>query len=171
MTGGADPATERRKLCLGGEHGGDLVGKVGVNWRAGREVDRDRQLPALRVPHRGLVQGDLEHDPGHGVHQTRFFDQVQESVGVEQTPGGVVPAPQCLHVVDVAGGQVDLGPVVDDGLVVGQRLAQFIDRLQPGGEARVVGTAVDVVAVAGTLGLVHGYVGFAQQGVQVKSAP
>jgi hypothetical protein len=55
-----------RAKIPGGEHGGDLVGKVGVDQRAGRDVDRDGQLPAVGVPGRGLVQGDLEHHPRRG---------------------------------------------------------------------------------------------------------
>ena len=119
------------------------------------------------MPGRGLVQGDLEHHPGHRAHQTCLFDQVQEGVGVEQAAGGVVPAHQRLHAVHVAGGQVDLGLVVHDELVTGQCGPQLLHRLQPSGKVGFVSTAVDVMAVGGSLGLVHGDVGLAQQGVQV----
>ena len=54
-----------RREVAAGEHGGDLVGKDAIDQRAGREVDRDREVPAAGVPPGGLVQGDPTRHPGH----------------------------------------------------------------------------------------------------------
>ena len=122
---------------------------------------------ALPLPGRGLVERLVEHEPGHGGHQPGLLDQVEEGVGVEQAAGGVVPADQRLDAVDLAGAQVDLGLVVQDELVVGQRGPQLLDRPQPGRAVGVVGAAVDVMSGCGGLRLVHGDVGLAQQVAQV----
>ena len=98
------------------------------------------------MPGHDLVQGRSEYHPGQGGHQGGLLDQVQEGVGVEQAAGGMVPADQRLHRVDVAGVQVDLGLVVHDALVTRQGASQLLDRLQPGGVVGVVRTAVDVMA-------------------------
>jgi hypothetical protein len=69
--------------------------------------------------------------------------------------------------MDLAVAQVDLGLVVHDELVAGQGDPQLLHRLQPGGEVDFVCTSIDVMAVPVSLGLVHGHVGFAQQGAQI----
>jgi hypothetical protein len=135
--GGTPPAASIAATCLG---------RSESTQRAGREVDRDGQRLALRVPGCDLAQGLSEYRPGRGGHQPGFLDQVQKDLGVEQPPGGVVPAHQRLHAVHVAGGQVDLGLVVHDELVTLQCGSQLLHRLQPGGVVGVVRAAVHVMA-------------------------
>ena len=93
----------------------------------------------------------------------------KEGLWVEQPPRGVVPADQRLDAVHVAGVQVDLGLEVHDELVARYRSLQLIDRTQPDRAAGVIAVAVDVISLAGGLRLVHGNIGLAQQGAQVRA--
>jgi len=147
----------------GAEHRGDLSGQVGVDQRAGREVDRHGQFLAVCVPARHLVQGLGEHHAGQRWHQPGLLDQGQEGVRVDQATGGVVPAHQGFDTVDFAAVQVDLGLVVQDELAGAQRGPQLLDGLQQGG---VVGGAEPARPVRCPTEAVQGQAGYVGSGQQ-----
>jgi len=115
-----------RRELPGCQQGGDLVGYVAVDQRAGRQVHRDGERLAARVPDGGLVQRLGQHQLGEGGHQAGFLDQAQEARGIQQAADRMIPAHQRLDPTDGAGVQVDLGLVVQAQLVFGQGSAQVL---------------------------------------------
>ena len=120
------------------------------------------------MPDGGVVEGALDDQFSHCVHERVVSGQGQELVGVEQSAFGVVPAHQRLHPDDLAAAQAHLGLVMHSQVAVLDGMAQLGEQFHPGagGDASVCVWRVDHVAGMGVFGPVHRDVGMAQHGSQ-----
>ena len=97
-----------------------------------------------------------------------ILDQRQELDRGQQPKLRVLPANQRLHPHHAPAAHVDLGLVVEDELVLLQRLANALQALVASTHDAILSCIEEMVAVlAQQLGLVHGLVGLAQQLVGV----
>ena len=93
-----------------------LVGEVRVEQVGHRQVDRDRQLPALGDPRGALPRRLLEDHRRQQRHEATALDLVEEAAGRHEPGLRVLPAGQRLDAGHLAGTQRDLRLVVHDDL-------------------------------------------------------
>ena len=108
----------------------------------------------------GLAEGPLAYRD----HEADFFGDGNELAGGHVAALGAGPTQKGFHARDPAGGQVDLGLVVEGELVVFEGVAEVFFELKAVGDLGLQGRAIDVKATAaGDLGFVHGGVGVVEE--------
>ena len=99
----------------------DLRREVEVVQRPRRDVDRDRDRPALVHPGTGLHERLAQDLVGERVDDGGAFGDRDELVGHEQTPCRVIPAHERFDAVELSGMVRDLRLVVQHELPVADR--------------------------------------------------
>src|SRR5919202_560560 len=112
------------------QHPGHLVGEALVDQVGGADVDGDGQLAPAVGPRPPLRQGGVQHPPGQRRHEPGGLGQLDEGIGEQQSPLGVLPAHQRLHAVDPAGRQAQLRLVVQHQLALVDGPPQLGDGLE-----------------------------------------
>ena len=147
-----------------GEGVADVLDDGVVVELAARDVDRDVEGVAPGVPGGHLLAGLAQHPAADLADLAGLLEDRDELVGLDQTPGRVLPAQQRLdadqgEVVEVVDRLVD-----EAELVARQRRAQIELELDAAADVGLHLRVEDLVAVlAGGLGLVERHVGVAQQ--------
>jgi PAS domain S-box-containing protein len=158
----------RRHVGVAGQCAGQHGHKALRQQVVGADVDTHFQPRALVQPGRQLRQGSLNHPFAQRKVKRLPGDQLQKLARCAQAQFGVLPAQQCLGTHHHPGAQIDLGLVVQQQLVLCERLFQPLQLFAVHLHLFVVFRVEQVVAVlALLLGGVHGLVGMTQQGVGV----
>ena len=132
----------------------------GVEERARRQVDRDRQLVALRPATRGTGASRRSSTQRvSGDDQAGLLGERHELVGADQAVARVVPAHERLDADDAAADDVGLRLVVQLELAALDRRAQLAGERQAARASAVLLRLVERDAAAALLGRVHGDVG------------
>ncbi len=115
-------------------------------------------------PLAGLLAGDAQHQVAQRQDQPGFLGNGNELHRWQHAPGRVLPAHQRLDTGDQVAGQMQLGLVVHQQLLLGNRLAQLVLQMQTVnlGAGQVGG--VELVAIAAApFGVLHRLIGAVDQ--------
>jgi hypothetical protein len=154
-TGRRDPLPPQQRRDFVGQ---PLVPQVGC-----RGVDGDVEFQALCRPACLLLQRLVENVHGEGVDEAGVLGQPHEPVRSQQPVLGMLPPDEGFDRVHGPGRQVELGLVVQDQLVPGQRARKLGQELEPLPGMDVAARRVQLPAMMVALGLIHGHVGLLQQ--------
>ncbi|MCY1177489.1 hypothetical protein D9M73_177990 [compost metagenome] len=120
-------------------------------------------MPLTRLPTR-LLQDKLANRPD----QPGFFSQTDEFARWHHAPLRVPPAYQRLRRLEAAGGHAQLGLIENFQLPLIDGLAQMGFQLQALERARLQALGIELeVAPTQVLGMLHGHVRLADQGIDI----
>ncbi len=142
--------------CL--QEAGDVLDELDVLEVAGREVDRDRQVPPLVLPGVALLDRLPEHPAGEGLDEPTLLGQGDEPVRRNDPALGVPPADEGLRSHHRARLQVDLGLVVQEQLVALDGPPQLAQQHERAGIVGISLRGVDHEAASAAAGRLQGRV-------------
>ena len=152
-------------------HGADRRHQALVHELARRQVHRQGHgLQALALPGHALL-ARLAHDPfAHRYDQAVFLHDGNEAVRQHQALAGTAPAQQHFHAMQAARGDIDDGLVKQFELLQRQRRAQAAFQVEVQGRRLVHRLREELIIIAAiALGVVHGRIGMAHQGVDIAA--
>ena len=153
------------------QHGADGRHQALVHELARRQIHRQGHgLQALALPGHALL-ARLAHDPfAHRHDQAVFLHDGNEAVRQHQAMAGTAPAQQHFHAMQAARGDIDDGLVKQFELLQRQRRAQAAFQVEVQGRRLVHRLREELVIIAAiALGVVHGRIGMAHQGVDIAA--
>eukprot|EP01022_Parablepharisma_sp_SALTPOND_P021784 TRINITY_DN435_c2_g8_i2.p1 TRINITY_DN435_c2_g8~~TRINITY_DN435_c2_g8_i2.p1 ORF type:complete len:1118 (+),score=384.08 TRINITY_DN435_c2_g8_i2:11710-15063(+) len=134
---------------------------------AGRDIDGHRQQRhPLRAPLHQLATHGLDDPAPQRLDQVMRLGQADEFAGKDQAMLGMLPADQRFHADHTVVLQLHLGLVMQAEFVLLERLAEASQQLQAAHRDRIERGIVEAIqAAAGALGVIHGGIGIAHQGL------
>lgn len=144
-----------------------VVEKAGGLELAQGGVDADREVMAVLLPPAGLRARGLDHPPADRVDQAGVLGDRDEPQRGDEPAARLAPAQQCLHCDELVAGQVEDRLVMQDEVILRQRLAHAHGQDQALERLLRPPRVDDEVPAPQALRLVHGGVGMAQESVLV----
>ena len=144
--------------------------KIGLLQVVSRDIDANRDLQPLLAPGSHLRQGGVQAPIADPYHEFAVFNQGQEFRRRQHAAFRMLPADQGFGTKYGAGAHIDLGLVIQNELILLEGLRDTVQAAIVGPGLLVLFRVEDVITVlAGLLGLVHGLIGVAQQGVGIAT--